>query len=100
MRYFLEQAKKYPNFHIIGSTTPKNRVSVFGFVLDGYHSHDVAEILAEENIAVRSGKHCAHPLFKTYGHAHSVRASLYIYNSKEEIDTFFEIIGKMKEEKN
>lgn len=96
VEYFLEKAKKFPQMNIIGSTQIKNRVSVFGFVIEWYHSHDVAEMLAEENIAVRSGKHCAHPLFKTRGYGHSVRASLYIYNTKEEIDRFFEVIGKIK----
>jgi len=96
VEYFLEKAKQYKNFHIVWSIKPKNRVSVFWFVLDWHHSHDVAEVLAEKNIAVRSGKHCAQPLFKTYGHAHSVRASLYIYNTTEEIDKFFEIIWDIK----
>ncbi len=95
VEYFLQKAEKFPQFKIIGSTSVENRVSVFGFVIDGIHSHDIAEIMAEKNIAVRSGKHCAHPLFKTYGHAHSVRASLYIYNTKEEIDTFFDIIQEI-----
>jgi cysteine desulfurase/selenocysteine lyase len=94
--YFLEKAKQFPNFYIIGSVQPENRVSVFWFVLDGIHSHDIAEILADANIAVRSWKHCAQPLFKTYGQAHSVRASLYIYNTTQEIDKFFDIIWKMK----
>ncbi|MCP4522817.1 MAG: aminotransferase class V-fold PLP-dependent enzyme, partial [Candidatus Gracilibacteria bacterium] len=95
VEYFLAKAKKYPQLHMIGSVESQNRVSVFGFILEGHHSHDVAEVLAENNIAVRSGKHCAHPLFKTYGHAHSVRASLYIYNTPEEIDRFFEVIEGM-----
>ena len=95
VQYFLKEAKEYPKMQIIGSTEEKNRVSVFSFIIDGVHSHDVAEILAENNIAVRSGKHCAHPLFKTYNHWHSVRASLYIYNTKEEIDRFFGIIWEI-----
>lgn len=95
VEYFLQKAEKYSQMKIIGSTQSKNRVSVFSFVIDGIHSHDVAEILAEENIAVRSGKHCAHPLFTTYGHAHSLRASLYIYNTHQEIDRFFEVIEKI-----
>ena len=96
VEYFLDKAKNYPYFHIIWSKEVKNRVSVFWFVIDWMHSHDVAEILAEANIAVRSWKHCAQPLFKSYWHAHSVRASLYIYNSTVEIDKFFDIIWKIK----
>jgi cysteine desulfurase/selenocysteine lyase len=66
VEYFLEKAKAFPEMKIIGSTETKNRVSVFGFTLDGHHSNDIAEFLADHNIAVRSGKHCAQPLFKSY----------------------------------
>jgi cysteine desulfurase/selenocysteine lyase len=95
VEYFLEKANNFPAMNIIGSTKTQNRVSVFGFTLQWHHSNDVAEYLADHNIAVRSGKHCAQPLFKAYGEAHSVRASLYIYNTKDEIDTLFEVLEKL-----
>jgi cysteine desulfurase/selenocysteine lyase len=96
VEYFLAKAKDFPIMKIIGSTETKNRVSVFGFTLDWHHSNDIAEFLADHNIAVRSGKHCAQPLFKSYGQAHSVRASLYIYNTTQEIDRLFEVLNKLK----
>ena len=96
VEYFLEKANHFPAMKIIGSTETKNRVSVFWFTLEGHHSNDIAEFLADNNIAVRSGKHCAQPLFKAYWEAHSVRASLYIYNTTVEIDQFFEVLSKIK----
>lgn len=96
VEYFLEKANKFSWMKIIGSTKMQNRVSVFGFTLEGHHSNDVAEYLADHNIAVRSGKHCAQPLFKEYGESHSVRASLYIYNTTGEIDKLFEVLEKLQ----
>jgi cysteine desulfurase/selenocysteine lyase len=81
---------------IVWSTQSKNRVSVFWFTLEWHHSNDIAEYLADNNIAVRSWKHCAQPLFKAYWEPHSVRASLYIYNTTEEIDTLFKVLETLK----
>jgi len=94
--YFLEKIKNYENIEIIGSNKKKNRVWVFSIVLNNYHSNDVAEILAENGIAVRSGKHCAHPLFARSWYANSIRVSLYLYNTKKDIDKFFDVIDKLK----
>lgn len=96
VEYFLEKTKSFPEMKIIGSTLTQNRVSVFWFIFEGHHSNDIAGYLADHNIAVRSGKHCAQPLFKQYWESHSVRASLYIYNTREEIDKFFEILKQLK----
>ena len=96
VEYFLEKANNFPTMKIIGSTHSKNRVSVFCFTLEWHHSNDIAEFLADKNIAVRSGKHCAQPLFKAYWESHSVRASLYIYNTPQEIDRLFEVLKLLK----
>lgn len=93
--YFLKKAKTCSKMKIIGWFNPQNRVAVFSFILEWHHSDDVAEILAENGIAVRSWKHCAHPLLQKYDYTHSVRASLYIYNDVSEIDTFFEAIEEI-----
>lgn len=96
IEYFLEKVKDYENIEIIGSHKKKNRVWVFSIVLNNYHSNDVAEILAENGIAVRSGKHCAHPLFAKSWYPNSIRVSLYLYNTKKDIDKFFDVIDKLK----
>ena len=63
----------------------KNTGSI-SFLVEGIHPHDVAEILSRDTIAVRSGHHCAQPLIKALGVTALVRASFYLYNSKEDVD--------------
>ncbi|RAL56642.1 hypothetical protein BLD25_03195 [Candidatus Gracilibacteria bacterium GN02-872] len=95
IEYFLEKIKNIKNIEIIGSQNPKNRIGVFSLVFENNHSHDIAEILAENNIAVRSGKHCVHPFYDLIKEGGAVRVSLYFYNTKDEIDKFFEVISKI-----
>mgnify|MGYP005618596335 CR=1 FL=1 len=80
---------------LIGPNDTKNRGAVFSLFFKDLHPHFVAKALDLKNIAVRSGYHCAHPLMKylkIFEKGGTVRASLYIYNTKEEIERFFEEI--------
>ncbi|MDD2870514.1 MAG: aminotransferase class V-fold PLP-dependent enzyme [Candidatus Gracilibacteria bacterium] len=95
VEYALEKFKLRKSVKLIGSTKSENRVGVFSFVIEGIHSHDVADIMAENNICIRSGMHCAHPFLNKIGVAHTSRMSLYIYNTREDIDRFFEILDKI-----
>jgi cysteine desulfurase/selenocysteine lyase len=72
------------------------RVGVISFNVEGVHPHDVAGVLDEEGIAVRSGHHCAQPLMADLGMDYAVRMSFYLYNTKEEIDLAVEAIKKAK----
>jgi cysteine desulfurase/selenocysteine lyase len=56
------------------------------------HSHDISEFLAEKNICIRAGQHCAEPFLESVGIHHSCRMSLHIYNTIEDIDRFFEAL--------
>lgn len=95
VKYFLEKINKYENITLIWDSNNENRVWVFSFNIDNIHPNDATEILAENWIWVRAGKHCAHPLFTKVWISGSIRASLYIYNTVEEIDKFFEIIDEI-----
>ncbi len=95
VEYFLEKLNNYKQIQLIWSKNSKNRVGVFSLVIWDFHSDDVAEVLAENNIAVRSWKHCAHPLLKYKWINNSLRVSFYIYNDKSDIDKFFEVIDKI-----
>jgi len=77
---------------IIGSLDPENRVWVFTFVVEGVHSFDISDYLAEHNICIRAGQHCAEPLMNQVWHVHTCRMSLHIYNTTEDIDKFFETL--------
>lgn len=93
VEYALQKFSNLPsNIHLIGSKISENRLGVFAFYFDNHHPHDIAEILADNGICVRSGHHCAEPLHHELGIGASLRASLYIYNSIEDIDKFFEIL--------
>jgi len=71
---------------IYGSKNVKEIMSIICFNVVGVHAHDSAQILDRFGIAVRSGQHCAGPLLERLGVVATVRASFYIYNTKEEID--------------
>ena len=68
--------------------------SVISFNIKGVHPHDVASILDSENVCVRSGNHCAQPLMRYLGIDSTCRASLYFYNTKEDIDKLVNGIQK------
>lgn len=81
-----EQAlAQVPRLRMIG--TAKKKASVFSFTLDEIHPHDIGTILDREGIAIRTGQHCAHPVMQRFGVPATARASLALYNTREEIDT-------------
>lgn len=82
---------------IYGPVDNKNRIGVVSFNIQGMHSHEVAHILDEAAaIMVRSGDHCCQPLMKYLGHGQgTVRASLYLYNTEEEIDLLIATVDEI-----
>lgn len=84
MEYGLAKLATIPEFRLIGS--PNHRVSVISFTVEGCPAADVAELLDLRNIAVRVGKHCAHPTFHHFGVTSAARASLACYNSVADMD--------------
>ena len=83
-----------PGLRIFG--TAPHKAAVISFLVDGVHAHDLATLLDQEGVAVRSGHHCAHPLMQFYGVAGTCRASLAFYNTEAEIDAFVEAIGRVR----
>ncbi len=76
------------------------RGGIVPFNVKGMSHHAVAAFLDTEGIAVRSGMHCAHPLHYRLGLKGTVRASLYIYNTKEEIEYFIEVLKKLMKKRS
>ncbi len=70
---------------------------VLSFNIEGAHPHDIGTILDSEGIAVRTGHHCAQPLMKRLGVAATVRASFYIYNDEQDIESLYSGIHKVAE---
>ncbi len=73
------------------------RQSVFSFNLDGIHSHDVAQLMDRANVALRSGHHCAQPAMRFLGIPSTARISLAAYNTRDDIDYFFETLKGVQE---
>jgi cysteine desulfurase / selenocysteine lyase len=84
--YALERLSEVPGLRVFGPPPGDHRVGIVSFVMDGVHAHDVSEILDRHAIAVRAGHHCAQVLMDRLGVAATTRASLAVYNTREEID--------------
>jgi cysteine desulfurase/selenocysteine lyase len=85
--YFCEKMKALDNIILYN---PDNEYGPIDFNAKGVFAQDAAGYLASQNIAVRSGNHCAKILHEIIGTDQSIRASLYFYNTKEEVDRFAE----------
>jgi cysteine desulfurase / selenocysteine lyase len=83
-QYAMDRLSEIPYLRLIG--TAPNKISVFSFLINGVSPERVGQYLDQEGIAVRAGHHCAQPVLKHFGLASSVRASLGIYNTMEEVD--------------
>ena len=92
----MEKMKEIPHLHIIGNKDPLKHCGIVTFVIDGVHPHDIATMLDTENIAIRAGHHCAQPLMEKLGVGSTARASLYFYNTEEEVERFAEKLSKVR----
>ena len=93
-RYATEKLSQIKGLKMIG--TAKDKGGVFSFVVDKIHPQDLAFILNKEGVSVRVGHHCAAPLVRRMGYESVVRASLGLYNTKEDIDILCQAINKVK----
>ncbi len=94
IQYGEEILRKNNLVKLIGN--PKNRGSVLSFNIDGIHPHDIATILDEDGIAIRAGHHCCQILHEKLNLTASARASIGVYNTKDDIDKLKESINKCK----
>ena len=98
MRYSLEKLKGVKGLKIYGNTS--NRCSIISFNIDNIHHYDAMMILDKMGIAVRSGKHCAEPIMKHYKIEGMIRASIGLYNNKQDIDRLISGLRKVQEMHN
>lgn len=94
LQYATQKLKSIPGLKIFGEA--KNKTSVISFGLEGIHPHDIASLIDKEGIAIRTGHHCTQPLMKFYNVPATCRASISIYNNKQDIDQLYEAIIKVK----
>ena len=95
--YAFERMKKIDGINIVGSEKIEEHNGIITFTVDDVHPHDVSEIFASDNIAVRAGHHCAQPLLNHLGYRATVRASFAFYNTKEDADEFLESLSTIRE---
>ncbi len=94
-KYAYARLKDFSNVTLYGPTDLNKKCGIIPFSLNGFSSHETAALFDEYGIAMRSGYHCAQPLHEIFKLPSTARASFYIYNSKEEVDRFAEIIGEL-----
>jgi len=75
---------------------PPARAGILSFNVDGVHPHDVAQVLDSEAICVRAGHHCTQPLMRAFDLVATTRASVYLYNTRDDLDRLVEGIDKVK----
>lgn len=88
--------RKIPHVNVIGHPDAKNHSGIATFTIDDVHPHDISSILDTEHIAVRAGHHCAQPLGAYLGLPATARASLYFYNTEEEVEIFLEKLKNVR----
>ena len=88
--------QQIPHVHIIGSACPEEHGGILSFTVDDVHPHDIGEIFAAGDVAIRVGHHCAQPLLNHLGCRSTARASFSFYNTKEDTDRFIDILSTVR----
>ena len=92
--YAVDKLKSFNDVHIIGHSN--NKGAILSFTIDNIHPNDIGLLLDQNNVAIRTGHHCAQPLLKKLNLNATTRASFGIYNNKNDVDVFFEAIKETK----
>jgi cysteine desulfurase/selenocysteine lyase len=94
LAYATDAVQEVPGVRLVGTAAEK--ASVLSFTLEGTHPHDIGTILDREGVAVRTGHHCAQPVMARFGIPATARASLGLYNTREEIDALVAGLEKVR----
>lgn len=94
LAYLTEKLAAVEDIRLIG--TARNRASVQSFMLGDIHPHDLGTILDHEGVAIRTGHHCAMPVMEFFGVVGTARASLALYNNREDVDRLVEALDRAR----
>ena len=97
VQYALERLAEEDDVDVYGPPAGAERAGLVAFNLNPVHAHDLSSILNDSAVAVRAGDHCTQPLHDRLGIAASARASFYIYNTYEEVDTLIEALDDARQ---
>ena len=93
--YLYERLAEVPEVKLYGPMPEKDgsgRAAIATFTVAGIHAQDLSTFLDQSGVAIRSGHHCTQPLHSILGVSSTARASLYFYNTREEIDAFIQAL--------
>jgi cysteine desulfurase/selenocysteine lyase len=93
--YGTEALLQIPGLRLTG--TARDKAGILSFVIDGVHPHDVGTIVDREGVAIRTGHHCCQPLMARLGVPATARASLALYNTRDEIDALVGALRNVQE---
>ena len=91
-RLLMDGMSELSYIKVYGSKDPKKHCGIVTFTMDGVHPHDISSVLNEDYVCVRAGHHCAQPLMQFLKVGSTARASLYFYNTEEEVKRFLEVL--------
>ena len=94
LAYGTTRLAELPGVRLIG--TARHKASVLSFVMDGIHPHDIGTVVDREGVAIRTGHHCAQPVMDRFGIPATARASLALYNTREDIDALVAALGRAR----
>lgn len=97
-KLLMEEMQKLPYVHILGSDKPEDHHGIVTFTIDGVHPHDIAAIFDEHDVNIRAGHHCAQPLMKFCHTPSTVRASIGLYNTEDDITKFMDALKQIRGE--
>ena len=95
LAYGTKALSAVPGIRLIGTASKK--ASILSFVMEDVHPHDIGTILDQEGVAIRTGHHCTQPLMERLCVPATARASLALYNTKEEIDALVGALARVRE---
>ena len=95
MEYGTAALSEIPGLRMIG--TARHKASILAFVLKGAHPHDVGTIVDMEGVSIRTGHHCTQPVMKRFGVPATARASVAMYNTRQEIDQLVHALHRVRE---
>jgi cysteine desulfurase / selenocysteine lyase len=92
----IEQLSAVDGVRIVGPVSLDSRGGAVSFVLEDVHAHDAGQVLDDAGVAVRVGHHCAWPLHRRFGLTATVRATFYLYNTLDEVDTLVQAVREAR----
>jgi len=95
LAYMTRELEKIDGIRLIG--TAARKASVQSFLVDDIHPHDLGTILDHQGVAIRTGHHCAMPVMDFFGVPGTARASLALYNNRDDVDRLVEAVGKARQ---